>query len=115
MPGDFYTCLGGERGKDARAQRERAFQSHQVVASLRGYVAAYAPLIRLQRPSQLSFYAAAPTFGATEWAKRVKEFDDEEELEAFAVRKVSQLNEYDKALEKREEDKALADSGKITK
>jgi hypothetical protein len=34
---------------------------------------------------------------------------------AFAARKVSELDEYDKALEKREEDKALVDSGKMTK
>jgi hypothetical protein len=53
--------------------------------------------------------------GPTEWAKREKEFDNAEELEAFAERKVSELGEYDKALEKREEDKALVDSGKVTK
>ncbi len=39
----------------------------------------------------------------------------ERELEAFAARKVSELDEYDEALEKREEDKALVDSGKMTK
>jgi hypothetical protein len=53
--------------------------------------------------------------GAAEWAKREKEFDNTEELEAFAARKVSELDEYDEALEKREEDKALVDSGKMTK
>ena len=53
--------------------------------------------------------------GATEWAKCDKEFDNAEELEAFAARKVSELDEYDEALEKREEDKALVDSGKMTK
>jgi hypothetical protein len=53
--------------------------------------------------------------GATEWAKREKEFDNAEELEAFAARKVSELDEYDEALEKREEDKALVDSGKMAK
>jgi len=53
--------------------------------------------------------------GATEWAKREKEFDNAEELEAFAARKVSELDEYDEALEKREEDKAIVDSGKMTK
>ncbi|KAG4422128.1 hypothetical protein IFR04_004755 [Cadophora malorum] len=41
------------------------------------------------------------------WAKQ--------ELEAFAARKVSELDEYDEALEEREEDKALVDSGKMTK
>jgi hypothetical protein len=49
------------------------------------------------------------------WAKREKEFDNAEELEAFAARKVSELDEYDEALEEREEDKALVDSGKMTK
>jgi hypothetical protein len=53
--------------------------------------------------------------GPTEWAKREKEFDNSEELEAFAKRKVSELDEYDAALEKMEEDKALVDSGKMTK
>jgi hypothetical protein len=53
--------------------------------------------------------------GATEWAKREKEFDNAEELDAFAARKMSELDEYDKALEKREKDKALVDSGKMTK
>ena len=47
--------------------------------------------------------------GATEWAKREKGIDNAEELEAFAARKVSELDEYDEALEKREEDKALVD------
>lgn len=53
--------------------------------------------------------------GTAEWAKREKEFNNAEELEAFAARKVSELNEYDRALEMREEDKALVDSGKMTK
>jgi hypothetical protein len=53
--------------------------------------------------------------GATEWAKREKEFDNAEELEAFAARKVSELDEYDEASEKSEEDKALVDSGKMAK
>jgi len=52
--------------------------------------------------------------GTIEWAKREKEFDNAEELETFAERKVSELDECDEALEKREEDKAL-DSGKMTK
>jgi hypothetical protein len=38
-----------------------------------------------------------------------------EELEAFAARKVTELDEYDEALEKGEEDKALVDGGKMTK
>ena len=51
----------------------------------------------------------------TEWTKHEKEFDNTEELEEFAARKVSELDEYDEALEKREKDKALVDSGKMTK
>jgi len=39
----------------------------------------------------------------------------ERELKAFVARKVSKLDKYNKALKKREEDKALIDSGKITK
>jgi hypothetical protein len=53
--------------------------------------------------------------GAAEWAKREKEFDNTEELDAFAKRKVSELDEYDAALEKMEEEKAFVDSGKMTK
>ena len=53
--------------------------------------------------------------GATEWAKREKELDNTEELEAFAARKVSNLDDYDEALEKMEEDKALVDSEQMTK
>lgn len=52
---------------------------------------------------------------ATKWAKRKKEFDNAKELKAFAAQKVSELDKYDKALKKREEDKALVDSKKITK
>jgi hypothetical protein len=39
----------------------------------------------------------------------------ERELKAFIARKVSELDKYNKALEKREEDKALINSGKIIK
>lgn len=53
--------------------------------------------------------------GPAEWAKREKEFDNTEKLEAFAALKVSELDEYDEALEKREEDKALVDAGKMTR
>jgi hypothetical protein len=54
--------------------------------------------------------------GDAEWAKREEEFDiAEEELEAFAARKVSEMDEYEKALEKREQDRALVDSGQMTK
>jgi hypothetical protein len=38
-----------------------------------------------------------------------------EELEKFAVQKMIELDEYDKALKKREEDKAIVDSGKMRK
>jgi hypothetical protein len=54
-------------------------------------------------------------FGATEWSKREEEFNNTEELEAFAAQKVSELDEYDEALEKMEEDKALMDTGEMTK
>jgi hypothetical protein len=53
--------------------------------------------------------------GPTEWARRGKEFDDTKELLAFAERKVSDLEKYDEALEKLEENKALMDSGQMTK
>ncbi len=49
----------------------------------------------------------------SEWAEREKEFDSAEELENFAVQKMIELDENDKALKKREEDKALVDSGKM--
>ncbi|KAK2757120.1 hypothetical protein FQN54_005090 [Arachnomyces sp. PD_36] len=51
----------------------------------------------------------------TEWSKREEEFNNEEKLKAFAARKVSELDEYDEALEKIEGNKALVDSGKMTK
>ncbi|KAK0115668.1 hypothetical protein ONS95_000064 [Cadophora gregata] len=53
--------------------------------------------------------------GATEWTKREKAFDNEEELNAFAARKLGELDEYDEALEKRENDKRLVDSGEMTR
>ncbi|KAL4876459.1 hypothetical protein BJY04DRAFT_231631 [Aspergillus karnatakaensis] len=53
--------------------------------------------------------------GAAEWTRREKEFEDAEELAAFAARKVSDLEKYDAALEKLEEKKALVDSGLMTK
>ncbi|RHZ67865.1 hypothetical protein CDV55_105981 [Aspergillus turcosus] len=53
--------------------------------------------------------------GLTEWAGREKEFDNAKELEAFASRKVSELDRYDEALEKMEENKALMESGNMTK
>jgi hypothetical protein len=53
--------------------------------------------------------------GSTEWAKRGMEFDNAEELDAFAARKMSELDEYDEALEKREREKVLVDSGKMTR
>jgi hypothetical protein len=53
--------------------------------------------------------------GATEWARREKEFDNVKELEGFATQKLSQLDEYDEALEKTEQNKALVDSGNMTK
>lgn len=53
--------------------------------------------------------------GASEWARREKDLDDPEELEAFAERKVGELDGYDVALEKLEEMKVLIDSGGLTK
>ncbi|KAL5362777.1 hypothetical protein BJX96DRAFT_166930 [Aspergillus floccosus] len=53
--------------------------------------------------------------GPGEWARREKEFDDPDELEAFAARKVDELEKYDEDLEKMEEKKALVDSGQMTK
>ncbi|KAB8260079.1 phosphotransferase enzyme family protein [Aspergillus pseudonomiae] len=53
--------------------------------------------------------------GAAEWAKREKEYEQAEDLEGFASRKVKELKKYDEALEKIEENKALMDSGKMTK
>ncbi|KAB8239002.1 phosphotransferase enzyme family protein [Aspergillus alliaceus] len=54
-------------------------------------------------------------FGATKWTKCEKEFGHTEELEAFVLRKVSELDKYNKALEKMEDNKALMDSGNITR
>ncbi|KAF9894734.1 hypothetical protein FE257_006624 [Aspergillus nanangensis] len=53
--------------------------------------------------------------GAAEWAKHEKEYDLADELEGFASRKVKELEKYDEALEQMEENKALMDSGKMTK
>ncbi|KAL4985841.1 hypothetical protein BDW68DRAFT_164298 [Aspergillus falconensis] len=54
-------------------------------------------------------------FGDTEWVRREKGFDDAMELEAFAARKISELDKYDKDLEKLEDKRALVDSGNMTK
>jgi hypothetical protein len=48
-------------------------------------------------------------------AKREKAFDNAEELEAFAVRKVNELEEYDEALEDIEGYKTLMDGAKMTR
>ncbi|KAG2412743.1 hypothetical protein HFD88_010300 [Aspergillus terreus] len=53
--------------------------------------------------------------GSAEWARREREFDDPEVLEAFAARKVKELDKYDECLEEIEERKALVDSGQMTK
>lgn len=53
--------------------------------------------------------------GTSEWAKREREFDQPELLEAFASRKINELDNYDEALEQMEEKKALMDGGKITR
>ncbi|KAF4765180.1 hypothetical protein HAV15_003976 [Penicillium sp. str.  len=49
--------------------------------------------------------------GETEWARREKEFYNSSELEAFAERKVNELDKYDEALEKLEQTRLLVDSG----
>ena len=48
----------------------------------------------------------------SEWAEREKEFDSAEELEKFAVQKMIELDEYDKALKKKEEDKRSSTGGR---
>ncbi|KAH9221817.1 phosphotransferase enzyme family protein [Leptodontidium sp. 2 PMI_412] len=53
--------------------------------------------------------------GANEWAKREKEIEDVEVLKAFGALKVKELDKYDEALERIEEEKALVHSGKMTK
>jgi hypothetical protein len=53
--------------------------------------------------------------GDARWAEYEKGYGNAEELEAFATRKVKQLDEYDEALEKIKEEKALVDSGKMTR
>ncbi|KAJ5041509.1 uncharacterized protein L3040_005094 [Drepanopeziza brunnea f. sp. 'multigermtubi'] len=52
--------------------------------------------------------------GTAKRAEREKVFDNAEELDLFAARKVGELDEYYKALEKRDKDKELVDSGKMT-
>lgn len=52
--------------------------------------------------------------GETEWARREKEFYNSSELEAFAERKVNELDKYDEALEKLEQTRLLVDSGGMT-
>ncbi|KAI9695767.1 MAG: hypothetical protein M1820_008439 [Bogoriella megaspora] len=53
-------------------------------------------------------------FGLLEWKRCEKEFDNAEQLDAFVARKVRELEEYYDALDKREELKALVDSGQMT-
>ncbi|KAL4742306.1 hypothetical protein BDV11DRAFT_202807 [Aspergillus similis] len=54
-------------------------------------------------------------FGPTEWARRLREFDNATEIEAFAARKVSDLDKYVRDLEKLEDKIALVGSGNMTK
>ncbi|OJJ72632.1 hypothetical protein ASPBRDRAFT_54448 [Aspergillus brasiliensis CBS 101740] len=51
--------------------------------------------------------------GREECTKREKKYDNAGELEAFALRKVSELDQYDEDLEQIEENQALMDSGKM--
>ncbi|KAL3456143.1 hypothetical protein BJX64DRAFT_296895 [Aspergillus heterothallicus] len=52
--------------------------------------------------------------GTTKWERLEADFDSAEQLDAFAARKVAELDMYDEALETMEENKALVDSGVIT-
>ncbi|KAF1955899.1 hypothetical protein CC80DRAFT_473873 [Byssothecium circinans] len=63
----------------------------------------------------LPFTQLRQHLGPAEWKKREKEFDNAEELDGLATRKMRELDEYDDALEKREEARANVDSGKMTK
>jgi hypothetical protein len=115
VPGDFHTYLGGGRGKNDRAQ-ERELSSLVKWSQASGAIWLHMLLSSgFNDHCSFPFTQLRRHLGATEWAKREKEFDNAEELEAFTARKVSELDEYDEALEKREEDKALVDSGKMTK
>ncbi|PBP24958.1 Aminoglycoside 3'-phosphotransferase and Choline Kinase family protein [Diplocarpon rosae] len=53
--------------------------------------------------------------GTAEWARREKAFENADELDAFAARKVGEMEKYEEALEKREKELALVDSGKLTR
>jgi len=53
--------------------------------------------------------------GAGEWARRGREFEDPAELDAFAAKKVRELEEYDEALEKGQEYQALLDGRNMTR
>lgn len=54
--------------------------------------------------------------GEDRWAEYERQCNiDTYEVDAFAVRKVEQLEEYDEALEKMEEEKALVDIGRMTR
>lgn len=53
--------------------------------------------------------------GDERWAEFERQCNfDADELDAFAVQKLQQLEEYDEALEKMEEEKVLVDAGRIT-
>lgn len=66
-------------------------------------------------PPNFPFTQLRQHVGPAKWREREKEFENPEELEAFAARKVRKLKEYDDALEQREEVKALVDNGQMTK
>ncbi|PGG96623.1 hypothetical protein AJ80_09802 [Polytolypa hystricis UAMH7299] len=113
-----YVSWRRKRQKNARGtkKRERALSSLVKWSQASGAMWLHMLLLSgFNDHRSFPFTQLRRHLGATEWAKREKEFDNEEELEAFAARKVSELDEYDEALEKREEGKALVDSGKMTK
>ncbi|PGH15784.1 hypothetical protein AJ79_02164 [Helicocarpus griseus UAMH5409] len=53
--------------------------------------------------------------GITKWMGLEKNVSNKNELETFAARKASELEEYEEALEKMEEARALVDSGNMTR
>ncbi|KAJ9256316.1 hypothetical protein DTO195F2_5892 [Paecilomyces variotii] len=55
------------------------------------------------------------SLGASEWTRREKDFENTEELEAFAKRKVDELEKYEEALDKISDNKALVDRGQMSK
>lgn len=66
-------------------------------------------------PRSFPFTMLRRHLGPAEWERRESEFENEKETEAFAEKKVGELDQYDEALEKMEESIALVESGNMTK